>query len=214
MIVEQIMKRDVITLTKTDTLETAICKLKEFHIRHLPVVDEERQVIGMITDRDMKQASPSIFEENKRSLFLTRSVDSIMKKDVVCAHPLDFVEEISAVFYEHGIGCLPVVHHQKLIGILTKTDLLRTFVKLTGADQPGSQIEIKVNDITKSLAEISSLCQDLQVKILSVLVYPHDDPGVKVLVFRVKTMNPLPFLQALQRNGHHVVWPSEQRDLL
>ncbi|MBD5011911.1 acetoin utilization protein AcuB, partial [Xanthomonas citri pv. citri] len=80
-------------------------------------------------------------------------------------------------------GCLPVVHHQKLIGILTKTDLLRTFVKLTGADQPGSQIEIKVNDITKSLAEISSLCQDLQVKILSVLVYPHDDPGVKVLVF-------------------------------
>ncbi len=51
MIVEQIMKRDVITLTKTDTLETAICKLKEFHIRHLPVVDEERHVIGMITDR-------------------------------------------------------------------------------------------------------------------------------------------------------------------
>lgn len=80
MIVEQIMKRDVITLTKTDTLETAICKLKEFHIRHLPVVDEERHVIGMITDRDMKQASPSIFEENKRSLFLTRSVDSIMKR--------------------------------------------------------------------------------------------------------------------------------------
>ncbi len=80
MIVEQIMKRDVITLTKTDTLETAICKLKEFHIRHLPVVDEDRHVIGMITDRDMKQASPSIFEESKRSRFLTRSVDSIMKK--------------------------------------------------------------------------------------------------------------------------------------
>ncbi|MCI4140168.1 acetoin utilization protein AcuB, partial [Bacillus vallismortis] len=77
-------------------------------------------------------------------------------------------------------------------------------------DLPGSQIVIKVNDITKSLTEISSLCQDLQVKILSVLVYPHDDPVVKVLVFRVKMMNPLSFLQALQRNRHHVIWPSEQ----
>ncbi|MBL4966062.1 MULTISPECIES: acetoin utilization AcuB family protein [Bacillus] len=214
MIVEQIMKKDVITLTKTDTLETAIHKLKEFHIRHLPVINEDRHVIGMITDRDMKQASPSIFEESKRSRFLTRSVESIMKKDVVCAHPLDFVEEISAVFYEHGIGCLPVVQHQKLIGILTKTDLLRTFVKLTGADQPGSQVEIKVNDITKSLADVSGLCQRLQVKILSVLVYPHDDSGAKVLVFRVKTMNPLPFLQELKKNGHLIVWPSEHRDQL
>lgn len=80
MIVEQIMKKDVITLTKTDTLETAIHKLKEFHIRHLPVINEDRHVIGMITDRDMKQASPSIFEESKRSRFLTRSVESIMKK--------------------------------------------------------------------------------------------------------------------------------------
>lgn len=60
-----------------------------------------------------------------------------MMRNVICAHPLDFVEEISASFYEHGIGCLPITVNHKLTGILTKTDVLRTFVSLTGAATAG-----------------------------------------------------------------------------
>lgn len=212
MIAEQIMKREVITMTKTDTIETAIHKLKQHRIRHIPVINDDRHVIGLVTDRDIKQASPSIFEEGERSRYLKKSLESLMKRDVICAHPLDFVEEISAVFYERGIGCLPIVLNQKLVGILTKTDLLRTFVKLTGADQPGSQIELKVNNVTKSLADVSLICQNLQIKILSMLVYPDEDLGSKVLVFRIQTMNPLPFLNELHQQGHHIVWPAEQRN--
>lgn len=73
MIAEQIMKREVITMTKTDTIETAIHKLKQHRIRHIPVINDDRHVIGLITDRDIKQASPSIFEEGERSRYLKKS---------------------------------------------------------------------------------------------------------------------------------------------
>ena len=67
-----------------------------------------------------------------------------MKTDLITGHPLDFVEEIGAIFYEHQINCLPIVKNRKLVGIITETDLLHTLIELTGAHQPGSQIEIKV----------------------------------------------------------------------
>ncbi|CUB28107.1 acetoin utilization AcuB family protein [Bacillus amyloliquefaciens] len=212
MIAEQIMKRDVITVSKHDSIETAVRKMKVYHIRHLPVIDDELHVTGIVTDRDIKQAGPGSFEQKERSAFLTNKVETIMKRNVICAHPLDFVEEISASFYEHGIGCLPITVNHKLTGILTKTDVLRTFVSLTGAAQPGSQVEILVTDMTKSLADLSCMCRDLQLQILSVLVYPHDSAGSNILVFRVKTMNPLPFIRAVQEAGYNVLWPKHLRD--
>ncbi|QWQ27390.1 acetoin utilization AcuB family protein [Bacillus sp. JNUCC-22] len=212
MIAEQIMKRDVITVSKHDSIETAVRKMKVYHIRHLPVIDDELHVIGIVTDRDIKQAGPGSFEQKERGAFLTNKVETIMKRNVICAHPLDFVEEISASFYEHGIGCLPITVNHKLTGILTKTDVLRTFVSLTGAGQPGSQVEILVTDMTKSLADLSCMCRDLQLQILSVLVYPHDSAGSNILVFRVKTMNPLPFIRAVHEAGYNVLWPKHLRD--
>lgn len=212
MIAEQIMKRDVITVSKHDSVETAVRKMKVYHIRHLPVIDDKLHVTGIVTDRDIKQAGPGSFEQNERGAFLTNKVETIMKRNVICAHPLDFVEEISASFYEHGIGCLPITVNHKLTGILTKTDVLRTFVSLTGAAQPGSQVEILVTDMTKSLADLSCMCRDLQLQILSVLVYPHDSAGSNILVFRVKTMNPLPFIRAVHEAGYNVLWPKHLRD--
>ncbi|MEC1391838.1 acetoin utilization AcuB family protein [Bacillus velezensis] len=212
MIAEQIMKRDVITVSKHDSIETAVRKMKIYHIRHLPVIDDELHVTGIVTDRDIKQAGPGSFEQKERGAFLTNKVETIMKQNVICAHPLDFVEEISASFYEHGIGCLPITVNHKLTGILTKTDVLRTFVSLTGAAQPGSQVEILVTDMTKSLADLSCMCRDLQLQILSVLVYPHDSAGSNILVFRVKTMNPLPFIRTVQEAGYNVLWPKHLRD--
>ncbi len=56
------------------------------------------------------------------------------------------------------------------------------------------------------------MCRDLQPQILSVLVYPHESAGSNILVFRVKTMNPLPFIRAVQEAGYNVLWPKHLRD--
>ena len=115
-----------------------------------------------------------------------------MKKNVITGHPLDFVEEVAAVFYEHKISCLPIINDRKLVGIVTETDLLQTLVELTGANQPGSQIEVRVPNHSGKLSEITSIIKKRKANILSVLVYPDKkDEQYKILVIRVQTMNPI-----------------------
>ncbi len=112
-------------------------------------------------------------------------------------------------FFENKIGCLPVTKAGKLVGIISESTVLHTLVKLTGAHQPSSQIEIQVKKRTwyswkKSLLFFS----DLQINIVSVLVYPAKDENDKVLVFRIQTMNPLKVIDALEAEGYRVLWPN------
>lgn len=208
MIVEQIMKKDIVTLTPDATIAEAIKKMAEHRIRHIPIVAENDLLAGIVSDRDIKDASPSIFQLSENKETLNKPLKSIMKKDAITGHPLDFVEEISSIFYEHKIGCLPIIKHGKLVGIVTETDLLHTFVQLTGANQPGSQIEVKVPNVAGMLSEVSDVFRKSKVNIASVLVYPDKDERFKVLVFRVQTMNPMALIDELNKEGYTVLWPN------
>ncbi|KHF29211.1 inosine 5'-monophosphate dehydrogenase [Anoxybacillus sp. BCO1] len=66
-----------------------------------------------------------------------------MKTNVITGHPLDFVEEVAALFYEHRISCMPIVKENKLVGIITESDLLYTLVQLTGLISPVRKLKLK-----------------------------------------------------------------------
>ncbi len=208
MIVEQMMKTDVIALKPSNTIADALNIVKQKNIRHLPIVDDEYHVIGIVTDRDLRDASPSIFHANEHLEDLQKPLSTIMKTNVITGHPLDFVEEVAALFYEHRISCMPIVKENKLVGIITESDLLYTLVQLTGAHQPGSQIEIKVPNRTGMLSEVASVFQKRNINISSVLVYPDQDEKYKVLVFRIQTMNPMAIIEDLKAQGYDVLWPN------
>lgn len=209
MIVEEIMKTDVITLSKNDSLSDAIRVMAENKIRHIPIVEGENQLIGLVTDRDIKEAGPSILHYYENNTILEQPLSSIMKTNLLTGHPLDFVEEIAAIFYETKIGCLPIIRESKLVGIITETDILHNLVELTGAHQPGSQIEIRVRNKLGKLVEVASCIQQHNVNILSVLVYPDKkDENYKIIVIRVQTINPIGLIEGLKKNGHHVLWPN------
>jgi acetoin utilization protein AcuB len=82
-------------------------------------------------------------------------------------------------------------------------------VELTGAHQPGSQIEINVPNITGVLSDIANIISNRKANILSVLVYPDkEDDQNKILVIRVQMMNPTGLIQDLKQAGHNVLWPN------
>lgn len=208
MIIEQIMTRDVAVLTPSDTIKTAIRVMRDRKIRHIPLINDEREVIGLVTDRDIKIATPILLAGEMLEEILDMPLSSIMTKSVITGHPLDFVEEITVLFYDHKIGCLPIVSSGKLVGIVTSTDLLHTMVELTGANKPGSQIEIKVENRTGQLHEVSGIFHKLRINIHSVLVYPDPaDEQYKILVLRVATINPLAVIEKLRNEGLQVIWP-------
>lgn len=209
MIIENIMKKNVVTLTPEDSIATAINKLKQNKIRHIPITTNNGILVGIVSDRDIREASPSsLTSEQEKVSLLTKPLKEIMKTEVITAHPLDFVEEAAAIFYEKKIGCLPVIKHGKLVGIITETDVLYTFVQLTGAHQPSSRIEVRVPNRTGMLSEVSAIFHKKSVNISSVLVYPDQNEQYKILVFRVQTMNTMGVVNELQENGYTVLWPN------
>ncbi len=215
MIVEEIMKKNVISLSKDDSLDEAIRIMNEFKIRHIPITDSEQRLIGLVTDRDLKEAGPSILHNCDNNNVLDQPLASIMKTDLITGHPLDFVEEVAAIFYENKIGCLPVVSNNKLVGIITETDIFHTLVQLTGAHQPGSQFEIKVPNKQGMLVEAVSCIEKHNVNILSVLAYPDKkNENYKIIVIRAQTINPIPIITDLKRNGLEVLWPKFPGSLL
>ncbi|WP_391202631.1 acetoin utilization AcuB family protein [Psychrobacillus sp. L4] len=209
MIVEDIMNTSVPTLTPSHTINDALLLLKEKRIRHLPIINEQREVIGVVTDRDLKEATPSSLLSIQNPEIYERPLEEIMTKNPITGHPLDFVEETATIFYDNRIGCLPIVSKGKLVGMITESDLLYKFIELTGAHQPGSQIEVRVPNQPGILFEVSKVFYEQKMNVLSVLVYPDKvRSDYKILVLRVKTMNPLKLIEAIRAEGFEVLWPN------
>ncbi|WP_017756142.1 acetoin utilization AcuB family protein [Calidifontibacillus oryziterrae] len=209
MIIEEIMNTNLITMRPHETIAKACEYIQTKRIRHIPIVDENFHVIGIVTDRDIRDVSPSIFHSEEHIEDLQKPIASIMTEEVITGHPLDFVEEVSAIFYEHKIGCLPIESEGKLVGIVTETDMLHTLVKVMGADQPSSLIEIQVDNKLGMLAEVAQVFCEKNVNIISVLVYPDKkDSSRKLLLFRVQTMNPVKVIEGLKKRGYTVLWPN------
>lgn len=209
MLVEQIMNKDVISLTPDATIEEALQLLKEHKIRHIPIVSQDNEVIGIVSDRDVRDASPSSLMQDEEKEVLKNKIKTIMTQPVITVHPLDFVEEIARIFYEKEFAAVPVVENDQLIGMVTEKHMLYTFIQLTGTHVQSSQIEVKVPHRPGILPEVAQIISEQNVNIVSVLIYPyHDDPSSRVLVFRIQTMNPNPIIREIRRAGFKLLWPN------
>lgn len=208
MLVEAIMQKNVATLQEEDTLSHALQLTRERDIRHVPVVDCEGYLIGIVTDRDIRAACPSYFDEHFFDKIKKIKIREIMKTNVITCYPLDFVEETALTMYENRIGCMPVVHQNQLVGIITESDILHTLLSLTGINQPSSQIEIEIADKPGVISDILTAISKRNVNIVSILIYPSKEPHHKILTLRIQTINPLDLINHIKSEGYHVLWPS------
>ena len=208
MIVQNLMKTNVITITPDTSIEKAMNIMKTHRIRHLPVLDSSSHLVGIVSDRDLRGVSRSALLE-RRSIAYSENVETIMSTNLITGTPLDFVEDIAALFHEFKIGSMPILQSGKLVGIVTETDLLFTFVQITGAHMPSSRFEIKIRDRLGTLSKVLDVFQRKSINIISVLLYPSDEENVKNLVIRAGIMNTNSLIDELQKEGFDVVWPKK-----
>lgn len=209
MIVEEIMNTAVYTLQPSNTVRDAVRLMREEKIRHVPIVDEQKVVVGIITEHDIKNALPSCLREEPNSTIYDAAINEIMVKNPLVGHPLDFVEEVALTFYEAKISCLPIVSGGELVGIVTTTDLLYTYIELTGAHKPGSKIDIRVTDRPGILSDVTQVFADHKANVLSVLVYPDgENENSRILSIRLQVINPLAIIGDLREQGFDVLWPN------
>jgi acetoin utilization protein AcuB len=209
MRVEKRMKRDVITVRPDDPIRHAMELLKGHHIRQLPVV-EDGKVVGIITDRDLREASASsaislsIWELNY--LLEQTTVKEIMTKDVITITSETPVEEAARLIHDLKIGGLPVVDEEKLVGIITEVDLLEMFLEVMGINGASVRIDVVLSDDPKDFEIASKIVQDTGGEILSVAISRAEDvPDEKVCFFRLGPCDPAPIKAALTKAGHKVL---------
>jgi CBS domain-containing protein len=128
MRVEDVMTREVMTLGPEDTLREAVNVVQRYRIRHIPIV-EGRRLIGIVTDRDIKRATPSLYGGVSQDDF-NRTLDDlslaqVMTRDPLTVRPAADVKDAVALLIDRKYGALPVVDGEELVGIVSDIDLLR-----------------------------------------------------------------------------------------
>lgn len=207
MLVERMMTSPCFTVNEVETIEHALEMMARHDIRHLPVVDSNMKVLGIVSDRDINLALPSILGIEDSAAHLAMPITRIMHKNVVTCHPLDFVEDIAVDFYEQKIGCVPVVQNNQCIGIVTQKDMLNTFLELTGVTTPGSAVEVAVPDRAGIMHDVTKIFNINKVSIESILVYRDRTPGYKLVLIRMQSMNPTKIIADLNEAGFEVRTP-------
>ncbi|MFQ5599988.1 MAG: CBS domain-containing protein [Candidatus Krumholzibacteriia bacterium] len=134
MHVRDIMSTPVFAVGHTDSLKVAEDVMEWKHIRHLPVIDEDGHLAGLITHRDLLRACVSsiaeIPQQEQDALLRGIPVREIMHGEVVTVEPESDAREAARTMLEKKIGCLPVVDGGKLVGILTEADFVSYLLEI------------------------------------------------------------------------------------
>jgi acetoin utilization protein AcuB len=202
MIIKEIMKHKLTSISPDTKLSDAYRIMQEKNIRHLPVIDNEK-LVGIVTDRDLRLSTSRLavhpFEPGE-------AVKNIMSHPVKTTHPSDPIESAAELMRELKIGCLPVVEDMKLVGIVTITDMLDALLLLTGVHQPSGRLDVRLSNRSGELAKLASLLAERKVNIHSILTYPEKDKTVR-LVLRVGTIEMRTLAEAICNAGFEVIWP-------
>ena len=152
MFVSRSMTQKVVTIDKNADILEAKELMEQYQIRHLPVVEPDGLLVGMITDRDLRSALPSSFykkdkEPAKIAAASSIKVKEIMSQNLVTLSPMDTLQDALLLMQKTLVGALPVVDEKdKLKGIISVRDLLRAFINVLGIGQPGTLLCILVEE--------------------------------------------------------------------
>jgi acetoin utilization protein AcuB len=172
--------------------------MQEKSIRHLPVVDKEDKLIGWATLSDMKQGLLP-------AMVTGLSVADIMVKNPITLHADDDVEVAARIIYEKKIGGMPVVDDDnKVVGVMTVTDLLNAFIKIMGMLTNGTRIDVNVGPKPQGFEKVSRIICDQGGEIVSVGIASHITDR-RVHHFRLKKCSAEPIMEALEKEGYEII---------
>jgi acetoin utilization protein AcuB len=210
MYIGRIMHTDLITVTPETTLVKAKEIVEKEDIDHLLVVDKNNKLVGIVSDRDLKQywASPATsLSKNELNYLLQKVVVSmIMIKTVVTVAPSTTIERAALFMQQNRISALPVMEEDELVGIITSTDVMGVLLQAIGISDDSVRLGVFVVDSIGKLAEVSQTLRDAEVNIQSLFCWPETEyKDVTQLVLRVASSDEEKAISVLTAKGFKVL---------
>ena len=194
MLVRDWMTKDPLVVHPQTSVEEAIRIMRQNRVRHLPVVKKDSDtLVGIVTQTDLLQASPSpatslsVWEIN--FLLAKMEVRDAMTTRVIVVEEESPLEEAALVMAEHKIGCLPVVRGQRLVGIITETDLFNLFTEQLGARSTGVRLTLRIRDAKGELARLTGRIAELGGNIIRLTTFPGRESGEALVTVKVEDVD-------------------------
>jgi acetoin utilization protein AcuB len=214
---EKIQKKPV-TISPDASFFEARALIHEKGIRHLPVVDKNNHLVGIITDRDIREAAPSdatlLSIQELNYLLGKLKVGSIMtpKEKLITITPDTIIEEAVQLMHDHKIGCLPIIEGEKLYGIFTETDALAHFVDIFGVKVKGTRLTVALEDKAGTMLGVLEIMKKHNVNIISIITPSFMVEGKRIAAIRIQTEDYQNIVKDLEKAGYPVLsvgkWPS------
>ncbi len=214
MFVHNYMTNKPITASVDISISDAAETMRVSKVRRLPLVDGSGVLQGIITDRDVRQATPSAattLDKHELSYLLGKlTAKSIMTRNVITISGEATIEEAALLMYKRRIGGLVIVDSEnKVRGIITETDIFKVFVDTMGLLEGKTRLTINANDRIGVLGEISNVFRDLSLNITSIVTTPMKN-GKKELVIRADMVDKKELLvEKLKEKGFEVTHITE-----
>ncbi len=197
MKINALMIPEPITITENASITEALELMKVNSIRHLPVVSADNLLRGFVTLADMKQGLiPSMVGDV--------SLTDLMIRDPIAVSPDDDIEIAAQLIYKHKISGMPVVQSDRLVGIITESDILRAFIDMMGILTGSSRIDVVMKDAPTAFKEALQIINEAGGDIINVGMTAQQTSR-KIYYFRLAACRTDVIKTALEDKGFEVL---------
>jgi acetoin utilization protein AcuB len=209
MLVGNRMTKRPITVAEGTSVSRALELMHGEHVRRLPVVNKGGQLVGIVSELDLLKVSPS--PATSLSIYeipylLSRiTVEEVMTKDVITVTEDTPLEEAARVMADNKIGGLPVLRDDKLVGIITETDLFKIFLELFGAREEALRVSMLVPEEKGMLAKIAGAVAQMGGNFVAMGSIMGEDPSNRLLMIKVADVPEEQLVSALKDLGLEVL---------
>lgn len=214
MLVRQRMTSNPFTTRPTASVPEARDTMRTQGVRHLPVVEGAR-VVGVISENDIDAALPSkattLSVQEATYLVSKLTVAKVMSRPVLTVSPDALLEEAAVMMRDHKIEMLPVVRDDRLVGVITESDILDSFIDLLGFREHGTRLTIEARDETGVLSQMTAILASHDANIQHIAVH-RGNLDYSVVIVGINTLNTEAIEAELEAAGMRIIGRLANRD--
>lgn len=190
MLVRDRMTADPVAVTSDLPYDQALRLMRERGVRRFPVIDLQRHVVGIVSEKDLLNAAPSpattLSQFEMQTLLAKLTVGAVMTRQVLLVSPSTPLEEAARIMADNKIGGLPVTDEQQLVGIITETDIFRAMIDMLGARRAGLRLTFRVDDYRGMLAQLAGEVTRQGGNIYAVTVLHDGDQQHPIVMLKIE----------------------------
>lgn len=189
MFVRLWMAENPTTISTTTSVQKARLLMQDIAVRRLPVVNEENQLVGIVSTTDIYNALPSSIDGSSAGSALvfseSTSVGDIMTPDPMWVGAMTPLELVAKRMRQHKVGAMPVLDNNELVGIITESDIFRAFMEIFAVNEDGVRVEIIMGKTSDEFYDLLGVLRRYGVLILSMSIHHNYGKNQRLITMKI-----------------------------